>query len=115
MHYIGSGKRGNITPAHMTQYVWGHRKLDLALCYRPEGNDVGGWTDFIRDVLAEYGPYLAKIQITEEPNNPNAATGGDGSFPGVLEAIVTGVLAAKEEIQKKGEVIQVRLQCHACF
>ncbi len=115
MHYVGSGKRANTTPADMIQYVSGQRKLDLALCYRPPESDLGGWTDFIGDILAEYGPYLAKIQITEEPNNPHAATGGDGSSPDVLQAIIAGVLAAKEEIQKKGAAIEVGFNATLSF
>ncbi len=47
------------------------------------------------------------MQIGEEPNNPDAATGGDGAFPYVHEAIIQGVLVAKEEAQRHGYNVQV--------
>ena len=63
--------------------------------------------DFIRAILAEYGPSLEKIQITEEPNNPRTETGGDGSSPGVRQAIIQGVLAAHAEIRRLGLQVEV--------
>ncbi len=107
MHYLGSGKTGSITPLDMKQYASGGRKLDLALCYRTEEGDIEDWVNFIRRAIQDYGPYLGKIQVAEEPNNPDATSGGDGSFPGVCEAIVAGVPAAKEEAQRQGFRIQV--------
>ena len=91
----------------MKQYVSGKRKLDLALCYRTETGDLEDWADFIRATINEYGSSLEKIQITEEPNNPDAVFGGDGSFPNVRRAIVAGVVAAKEEIRRRNLQIQV--------
>ena len=46
------------------------------------------------------------LQVTEEPNNPNADTGGDGSSPNVMRALVEGVLAAHDEAAG----IEARLQ-----
>ncbi len=60
------------------------------------------WTNFIRSIIREYGSLLAKIQITEEPNNPHAATGGDGSFLNVRKALIEGIIAASDEAQKAG-------------
>ncbi len=107
MHYIGSGKTVNITPVDMMQYVTGQRKLDLVLCYRTQEENIADWTRFIRMILHTYSDALTKIQITEEPTNPDAATGGDGNFPNIKEAIVAGVLAAKAEVQNQGLQIQV--------
>ncbi len=107
MHDLGSGKRGITTPIDLKQHVNAGRKLDLALCYRTETGDIDDWTDFIRVATREYGSTLEKIQIAEEPNNPDAVFGGDGSFPNVRRAIVDGVVAAKYEIGKRNLQIQV--------
>ncbi len=115
LHYTGAGGRNHLTPSRLEQYVKQGRKIDLALCYRPAKADLMDWADFIRAILREYGPYLAKIQITEEPNNPHTATGGDGSSPNVIQAIFTGVLAAKEEISRLGYAIQVGFNATPSF
>ncbi len=109
LHYIGSGKKANITPADMTQYVSEseQRMLDLAVCYRTNESNVGDWTNFLRSIIWEYGSSLAKLQVAEEPNNPNAAAGGDGGFKDVRRAIIEGIIAAKDEIQKSCYQVQV--------
>lgn len=88
------------TPLNMSQYAINGRKLGLTLCYRSQTGDVEGWKTFIKKTIQNYGPHLAKIQITEEPNNPDTATGGDGSSPNIYQAIIEGVCAAKEEVTR---------------
>ncbi|MFN8344568.1 MAG: hypothetical protein U0X91_06180 [Spirosomataceae bacterium] len=88
------------TPVNMGQYAIHGRKLGLTLCYRSPTGDIEGWKAFIKKTIQNYGPSLAKIQITEEPNNPDTATGGDGSSPNIHQAIIEGVCAAKEEITR---------------
>lgn len=84
-------------PEMMEQYCINGRKLDLTLCYRSEVGDVKGWKAFIRKMIQQYAQCLHKIQITEEPNNPDALTGGDGSSKNIHEAISEGVIEAKKE------------------
>jgi hypothetical protein len=107
VQYVGAGTAASETPANMTQYLRGGRQLDLALCFRTPDGDLADWTQFIRATIRRYGTALAKLQVTEEPNNPDAAAGGDGSFPNVRRAIVEGVLAAKDEAARQGLAIQV--------
>ncbi len=105
--YIGGGQCKNLTPVQFEQYAINGRQVDLVLCHRDPTGDLAGWLDFIRRTIQQYGPVLAMLQIAEEPNNPDAAKGGDGSFPRVHEAIIEGVQAAKAEAQKQGYGIQV--------
>jgi hypothetical protein len=34
LHYTGQGRGENLTPAEVTQYLRGGRRLDLVLCYQ---------------------------------------------------------------------------------
>lgn len=113
--YVGADKRANLTPVNLEYYVSDKRKLDFVLCYRDRDGDVEGWLESIRATIRRYGPYLAVLQIAEEPNNPDATMGGDGSFPHVHEAIIQGVLVAKEEAQRHGYTIQVGFNATLSF
>jgi hypothetical protein len=92
------------SPEAVEQYVHDGRKLDLVLCFRQP--DVVGWLDFIRKTMRRYGSMLSTLQITEEANVTNFPD-VDGFIPQVREALVKGVIAAKEEILRSGIDIQV--------
>lgn len=100
--YTGNGKLESETPPDVSRYIHSARQLDYVLCYRSSDGDLEDWKSFIRQTVQRYGPSLAALQITEEPNNPNASTGGDGSSPNVRQAIIEGVIAAKDEVRKNG-------------
>lgn len=92
------------TPAAVEQYIQDGRKLDLVLQFRQPNLD--GWLTFIRQAIRRYNSMLATLQITEEANvtmTPEV----DGCIPQVREALVRGVITAKEEIQRSGLDIQV--------
>jgi hypothetical protein len=114
-HFIGAGGPLNATPADPEQYIGEGRGLDLGLCFRDPAGDLDGWLDYIRTTVRERGSRLATLQITEEPNNPNPAAGGDGAFPNVLQALVQGVIAAKDEAQRRGYAIQVGFNATPSF
>lgn len=101
VHYTGlncsPGINDKPNPVDVTQYAEGGRSLDLVLCFRDPGSDLTGWLDFIRAVVRRHGPQLAKLQITEEPNLCIGADALDGCFPNVRQALVSGVIAAKQE------------------
>lgn len=92
------------TPAAVEQYIHSGRKLDLVLCFRQP--DLDGWIAFIREVIHRYGSLLSTLQITEEANMTTFAA-VDGCIPQVREALVQGVIAAKEEVRRCGLNIQV--------
>ncbi|MFG1794573.1 hypothetical protein [Nocardia sp. NPDC049149] len=96
-------------PPKVAQYVLAHRKIDLVVCFRDSGNDLTGWLDFLRAQLREFGPQLASLQVAEEANH--SGPGGDGGFPAVRQAIVDGVLAARDEVDRLG--IDVLIGCNA--
>jgi hypothetical protein len=92
------------TPVAVEQYIQDGRKLDLVLQFRQP--DLDGWLTFIRQAIHRYNSMLATLQITEEANvtmTPEV----DGCIPQVREALVRGVIAAKEEIQRSRLDIQV--------
>ena len=105
--YDGAGKTSHYVPSDVQQYAGDRRKLDLVLCFRDPAGDLRGWLDLVRETIQRYGPDLTSLQIAEEPNNPNPDLGGDGSFPNVHEAIVQGIVAAKEEALRLGHDLRV--------
>ncbi|HZS03329.1 MAG TPA: hypothetical protein VFD58_00515 [Blastocatellia bacterium] len=115
LQYVGSGTSENDTPADVTRYLRNGRQLDLALSYRTPDGDLDDWSRFIRSTIRHYGSSLAKIQIAEEPNNPDARTGGDGGSPNVRRAIVEGVVAAKDEAKRLNLTIKVGFNATVIF
>jgi hypothetical protein len=105
VQYIGSGKTGIQAPVRVEQYARNRRKLDLVLGFRAPEEELSHWTGLIRDVVRRYGPHLAMLQIAEEPNS--SAAGGDAGTPNVRQAVVQGVIAAKDEARRQGHDIQV--------
>jgi hypothetical protein len=100
--YTGRGRATNLTPADPIRYARDGRRLDFVACYRSEDGDLADWVRFIRDSIRRYGPHLDAFQVTEEPNNPHGGAGGDGSSPNVRQALVEGVVAAKDEARRNG-------------
>jgi hypothetical protein len=100
------------TPQAVEQYVRNGRALDLVLCFRQP--HLAGWLEFIRDTIHHYGPLLSTVQITEEANVTTVAA-VDGCIPLVREALVQGVMAAKEAIQRAGLDIQVGFNAAPSF
>lgn len=92
------------TPVAVEQYIREGRKLDLVLCFRQP--DLDGWLTFIHEAIPRYGSLLSTLQITEEANVTTVAA-VDGCIPQVREALVRGVIAAKEEVRSAGLDIQV--------
>jgi len=113
--YVGAGQFRQLTPREPERYVTAQRKLDLVLCFRdPQGN-VRDWQDAIRAIVRQYGHLLCSLQITEEPNNPDANRGGDGASPHIHEALVQGVVAAKEAADACGYDIAVGFNATPSF
>ncbi|NSL53186.1 hypothetical protein [Calidifontibacillus erzurumensis] len=58
--------------------------------------DLNHWLDFIRKVIHRYGTHLTSLQITNEPN----LSFMEGSKPYIIQALIEGVIVAKEETKK---------------
>jgi hypothetical protein len=91
--YTGPGSENKLL-AVAERYANAGLLGDLAIgCFQDADLPLDGWIEFIRTVLRKYGSRLDALQITNEPN----LTFMDGSKPYVLQALVQGVLAAKQE------------------
>lgn len=100
--FAGAGQVEYTTPPDPFRYVHGTRQLDSVLCYRSQDGNVADWLAFIRAMIQEHGTRIAALQVTEEANNPDVRTGGDGGSPNVIDALVSGVIAAKAEARALG-------------
>ncbi|MFB7948538.1 hypothetical protein ACFC6L_26880 [Kitasatospora phosalacinea] len=76
------------------------RKVDLVLQFREPTGSRAGWEAYVRRQVRELGGRLGSVQVCEEPNADLPVL--DGSIPGVLEALVAGVVAAKDEVRALG-------------
>lgn len=104
LHYTDSSpnpRSESSQPEDFLQYAGDGRELDLVLSYTSESGNVAGWVEFVRAAVRCYGARIAMLQVTEEPNLTHVPI-IDGSFPNVREALVQGVVAAKEEARRCG-------------
>lgn len=72
-------------------------------CLRDSGFEADRWVNLVQTVVRRYGDCLQSVQITNEPN----LSFMDGAKPYVLDALVHGVMAAKDEIRRRGMQIDV--------
>jgi hypothetical protein len=72
-------------------------------CLRDTGFEVDRWVNLVRMVIRRYGDCLRSLQVTNEPN----LSFMDGAKPYVLDALIHGVIAAKDEIRRRGLQIDV--------
>lgn len=103
---LGGPHRTDV-PADAVRYAERGRRLDLVAQYRSASGDVPGYCAFVRELVAQYGPFTDSLQVAEEPNvtsNPLL----DGYYPAVGEAIVRGVAAARAQARDLG-LTQLRI------
>jgi hypothetical protein len=91
-------------PQEYLQYaVPGTRPLELVLQFRSASGNIAGYLDFIRRKIEQCCPYLYAVQITEEPNFVDGPKVIDGPYPNVRQALIQGVVAAKELLRALGQ------------
>ena len=95
------------SPNDYEKYVQDGRRLDLVVMFQSKRGDVEGYLDYVRALIRECGKTLYSIQITEEANFVNGPDAIDGPYPNVREALVRGVIAAKEEARRLGSDMKV--------
>jgi hypothetical protein len=87
-------------------YVSRGFQVEIVLAYRPAraGGDVDGYVEFVRSRVRQLGPDagVVGIQVTNEANVIGAPSAADGAYGGAREALVKGVIAAKDEARRGG-------------
>jgi hypothetical protein len=92
--------------AQIAGYTADDFEVELVLAYRPgdPSGDVAGFVDFVRarvrQVAADHGVTI--LQVTNEANVAGARDAADGAYPGARDALVRGVIAAKDEARRRG-------------
>jgi hypothetical protein len=72
----------------------------------PEGRegDIAAWERFVRRAVRELGrrPSVVGFSITNEANLPISPNTSDGAYEGVVDALVRGVVVARQELRAMG-------------
>src|SRR5436305_5692030 len=81
--------------------------VELQLRYHPapqQEGDIAAWTAFVRSVVDRFGPNprVVGIQVTNEVNLPISPDSSDGYYRGGQDALIQGVIAAKDEARRRG-------------
>ena len=81
--------------------------VELQVRYHPSAQqegDIGAWVAHVREVVRRFGPNkrVIALQITNEVNLSFSSDSSDGAYRGARDALVQGVLAAKDEAARRG-------------
>jgi hypothetical protein len=81
--------------------------VELQLRYHPDSSqegDIAAWTAHVRDVVRRFGSNrrVVAIQVTNEVNLPDSPDSSDGAYDGGRDALIQGVIAAKDEARRRG-------------
>jgi len=80
---------------------------ELQVRYHPapgEEGDMAAWERYVRTAAEILGrrPSVKALTITNEGNFTATPNTSDGGYPGVRQAIVTGILAARDQLDRAG-------------
>ncbi|MFL5868695.1 MAG: hypothetical protein ACJ766_16460 [Thermoleophilaceae bacterium] len=81
--------------------------VELQLRYHPtreQEGDIAAWSRFVREVVRKFGvnQEVVAIQIANEVNFRISADSSDGAYKDARQALVSGVIAAKDEVRRLG-------------
>ena len=81
--------------------------VEYQLRYHPseaQEGDIGAWVRFVRKAVRRLGddPRVTAFQVTNEVNLEFSADSSDGAYRGAKAALVKGVIAAKDEAERRG-------------
>jgi hypothetical protein len=81
--------------------------IELQVRYHPgaaQEGDIPAWTRHVREVVRRFGanPRVIALQIANEVNLTFSEDSSDGAYEGAREALVQGVIAAKDEARRRG-------------
>ncbi|HEX2125619.1 MAG TPA: hypothetical protein VHF45_03565, partial [Thermoleophilaceae bacterium] len=77
--------------------------VEIVIRYRRD-NDPGGFAEFVRGVVRRFGsnPLVRGFQVTNEVNFTVSPDSSDGAYAGSRDALIQGVIAAKDEARARG-------------
>jgi hypothetical protein len=81
--------------------------VELQLRYHPneqQEGDIDAWVEHVREVVRRFGvnPRVVAIQVTNEVNITFSPDSSDGAYAGARDALIQGVIAAKDEVLRRG-------------
>jgi hypothetical protein len=81
--------------------------VELQLRFHPAAgheSDVAGFVAWVRDVVDRFGsnPGVVGLQVTNEVNFTISPDSSDGAYAGARDALIQGVIAAKDEARRRG-------------
>ena len=111
--YAGYTGAGSWTAAQqvgseIAQYTQAGFEIELVLTYRPADGgspaDVTGFDAFVSQTIDAFAsnPRFVSLQVTNEANVGGAPNASDGFYAGAQDALITGVIAAGQEIARTG-------------
>jgi hypothetical protein len=89
----------------VARYTAARLQVELVLTYRPSDggstSDVAGFAAFARDTVRSLGSdrRFISVQVTNEANVGGAPNASDGYYAGAKDALIKGVIAAKEQVR----------------
>ncbi len=92
----------------IAQYGAAGFQTELVACYRPADGgspaDVAGFVGFVRDAVRSLGPVpgFVSLQVTNEANQGGSPNTSDGYYAGAKDALIDGIIAAKDETRRDG-------------
>jgi hypothetical protein len=81
--------------------------VELQLRYHPneqQEGDIPAWEAHVREVVRRFGvnPRVVAIQVTNEVNITFSPDSSDGAYDGARDALIRGVIVAKDEARRRG-------------
>ena len=81
--------------------------VEMQVRYQPseaQEGDIPAWVAHVREVVRRFGPnpLVIGLQITNEVNITFSRDSSDGAYEGARDALVQGVIAAKDEARRLG-------------
>jgi hypothetical protein len=103
----GADEVGGWLDGEIAGYTAAGLQVELVVRYKPvvgDGSAPSAFADHVRGIVRRYGsdPRFVSLQVTNEANVPGAPEAADGAFAGAAEAVVRGVVAAKDQARREG-------------
>jgi hypothetical protein len=88
--------------------------VELQLRYHPtpeQEGDIAAWTRYVREVVRRFSVNqgVVAIQVANEVNLTFSPDSSDGAYDGARQALVDGVIAAKDELRRLGRTRQMQI------